>query len=335
MKKPLVPSSAVAVLIAAVALTPTRSAELDTAKLRSEAKLMFGVIPDRMPGAENDTPERVALGKKLYFDKRLSANETQSCNSCHLVDDHLAGVDNEVTSDGAFKKQGDRNAPTVLNAGFHLAQFWDGRAADLKEQAKGPVLNPVEMAMPNEAEVLKRLQADPDYPRLFSAAFPNAAEKITYDNTAEAIAAFERTLKTHDRFDDWQKGNDRALSEKELKGLRLFLDVGCTTCHVGPVIGGKSFQKMGLVNPYENTTDAGRFKVTNDEDDKFKFKVPTLRNVALTWPYFHDGRMPRLNEAVKKMGHLQLGKELTAGEEDLLIAFLNTLTDKTRRAKAE
>jgi cytochrome c peroxidase len=183
--------------------------------------------------------------------------------------------------------------------------------------------------------VLKRLKADPEYPRLFSTAFPEATDKITYDTMAEAIAAFERTLKTHDRFDDWQKGDDQALSAKELKGLRLFLDAGCTTCHVGPVIGGKSYQKMGLVNTYENAADVGRFKVTNDEDDKFKFKVPSLRNVALTWPYFHDGRMPRLNEAVKKMGHLQLGKELTAEEVDLLMAFLNTLTDRTRQAKAE
>jgi cytochrome c peroxidase len=238
------------VLIAGFALTTIRSAEIDTAKLRSEAKLMLGVIPDRMPGADNDTPQRVALGRKLYFDKRLSANESQSCNTYHLVDRNLAGVDNEVTSEGAFSKRGDRNAPTVLNAGFHLARFWDGRAADLKEQAKGPVLNSVEMAMPSEAEVLKRLKADPEYPKLFGAAFPEAADKVTYDNAAEAIAAFERTLKTHDRFDDWQKGDDQALSAKELKGLRLFLDAGCTTCHVGPVIGGKSYQKMGLVNAY-------------------------------------------------------------------------------------
>jgi cytochrome c peroxidase len=319
-------------LLAGVALTSTRAAELDLAKLRADAKLMFGVIPDRMPGTEQDTPQRVALGKKLYFDKQLSVNRSQSCNTCHRVDENLAGVDNEPTSEGAFEKRGDRNAPTVLNAGFHLAQFWDGRAEDLKAQAKGPVLNPGEMAMPNETEVVKRLKADADYPKLFAAAFPAAADKITYDNMAEAIAAFERTLITHDRFDDWQKGDDKALTAKELKGLRLFLDVGCTTCHVGPVIGAKSFQKMGLVNPYENTTDIGRFKVTNDEDDKFKFKVPSLRNVALTGPYFHDGRMMRLNEVVKKMGHLQLGKEMTEEEVDLLATFLNTLTDKTRRS---
>jgi cytochrome c peroxidase len=325
-------SLTVILLISGLAPATTCAAELDITKLRSEAKLMFGALPDKMPGSEQDTPQRVFLGKKLYFDNLLSANKSQSCNTCHRVDDNLAGVDNEATSEGAFDKRGDRNAPTVLNAGLHLAQFWDGRAADLKEQAKGPVLNPVEMAMPDETEVLKRLKADADYPKLFAAAFPGAADKITYDNMAEAIAAFERTLITRDRFDDWQKGDDKALTTKELQGLRLFLDVGCTTCHVGPVIGAKSFQKMGLVNAYENTTDIGRFKVTNDDDDKFKFKVPSLRNVTLTGPFFHDGRLTLLREAVKKMGHLQLGKELTPEEVDLLMAFLDTLTDKTRKA---
>ncbi len=334
MKPSLTISVVLAAWTAGSAFTVAHSAELDTAKLRGEAKLMFGVIPDRMPGAESDTPARVALGRKLYFDKRLSVNQSQSCNTCHLVDQNLAGVDNEVTSEGAFGKRGDRNAPTVLNAGFFFAQFWDGRAPDLKEQAKGPVLNPGEMAMPNEAEVLKRLRADADYPKLFGAAFPGQADPVSYDNTAEAIAAFERTLRTHDRFDDWQNGSDAALTPRELQGLRFFLDVGCTTCHVGPVIGGKSYQRMGLVNAYENTTDVGRSKVTNDEDDKFKFKVPSLRNIALTGPYFHDGRVARLRDAVKRMGHLQLGKELTDEELDLVLAFLNTLTDKTRHAKS-
>ena len=188
--------------------------------------------------------------------------------------------------------------------------------------------------MPAEAEVVKRLKADPEYARMFGAAFPAATDKISYDHMAEAIAAFERTLKTSDRFDDFQKGDDRALTDKELKGLRFFLEVGCTTCHVGPVIGAKSYQKMGLVNPYENTHDVGRIKVTNDEDDQFKFKVPSLRNIAPTWPYFHDGRVAQLNEAVKRMAHLQLGKEFTADDLDLVLAFLNALSDKTRRALA-
>jgi cytochrome c peroxidase len=328
-------SPSLAGLLAALATVAAPGADLDIVKLRSEAKLMFGVIPDKMPGSEADTPQRVALGKKLYFDAQLSVNKSQSCNTCHRVDENLPGVDNEPTSDGAFGKKGDRNAPTVLNAGFHLAQFWDGRAADLREQAKGPVLNPVEMAMPAEAEVVKRLKADAEYARMFGSAFPDAPDKVTYDNMAEAIAAFERTLKTSDRFDDFQKGDDKALTDKELKGLRFFLDVGCTTCHVGPVIGAKSYQKVGLVNAYENTADVGRFKVTNDEDDKFKFKVPSLRNVAHTWPYFHDGRVMKLNEAVKKMAHLQLGKELDSGEVELVLAFLNTLSDKSRQVKTK
>jgi cytochrome c peroxidase len=304
-------------------------------KIRAEAKTTFGTLPDKMPGSESDTPRRVALGEKLYFDKRLSVNESQSCNTCHRVDERLAGVDNEPTSEGAFDKRGDRNAPTVLNAGFHFAQFWDGRAADLKEQAKGPVLNPVEMSMPNEAEVLKRLQADQDYPPLFAAAFPAAAEKVTYDNMAEAIAAFERTLKTNDRFDDFLRGQDQALSAQELTGLRLFLDAGCTTCHNKALLGGNSYQKAGLIQPYENTEDVGRFKVTQDEDDKYKFKVPSLRNVALTAPYFHDGKISRLEDTVKKMGAMQLGKDFTAAEIDQLTAFLKSLSDKQRTGKSQ
>ncbi len=325
-------------LIAAFLFVPLTAAALqaaeapakpDPAALRARALEVLGVLPDRMPGAEHDTPERIELGRMLYFEKRLSINESQSCNTCHDLTRRRAGVDNEPTSPGAFGKRGDRNSPTTLNAGFHFAQFWDGRAEDLKEQAKGPVLNPVEMAMPDEAEVVKRLRAAPEYREAFAKAFPGEADPITYDHTAEAIAAFERTLITRDRFDDFQRGDDRALSAVELRGLDLFLNVGCTTCHNGPVLGGTSFQKVGLIHPYE-TKDLGRFLVTREEGDEYKFKVPGLRNVALTGPYFHDGKQTDLRQTVIKMAHMQLDRELTADEAAALTAFLHSLSDKAR-----
>jgi cytochrome c peroxidase len=290
---------------------------------------MFGPLPDKMPGCDSDTPARVQLGRKLYFDTKLSIDHTLSCNSCHALDNFGGGADRKPTSDGVAKKKGDRNSPTVLNAGLQLAQFWDGRAAGLKDQAKGPVLNPVEMAMPADGEVVKRLKEDADYQRLFNKAFPAASEKITYDNMAEAIAAFERTLVTHDRFDDFQEGDDKALNAQELRGLEMVLTFGCTTCHVGPAMGGSSYQKVGLIHSYP-TQDTGREKVTKDDSDKFKFKVPMLRNIALTEPYFHDGKIATLKEAVTKMAYHQLGKELKAEEADDLVAFLDCLTDKPR-----
>lgn len=305
------------------------AASPETQELREQARKLIGALPDRMPGAEKDTPAQVALGRKLFFDVQLSANRSQSCNSCHRVDEGRGGVDNEPTSPGAFGKRGGRNSPTVLNAGFHLAQFWDGRAATLEDQAKGPVLNPVEMAMPKEAEVVQRLSADKSYPGLFAKAFPGAQPAVSYDHMARAIAAFERTLRTHDRFDDFLKGDDGALTTVEQRGLKTFLTVGCTTCHNGPLLGGNGYHKVGLVHPYP-TQDAGRFEVTKDDDDKFKFKVPTLRNIELTGPYFHDGKQPTLEQTVKTMAHLQLDKTLTEQETQDLVAFLNALTDKER-----
>jgi cytochrome c peroxidase len=300
--------------------------------LRTQAKEFIAPLPARMPGAELDTPAMIKLGEKLYFEKMLSANKTISCNSCHAVDQKKAGVDGEPTSGGAFGKKGDRNSPTVLNAGFHFVQFWDGRAPDLAAQAKGPILNPVEMAMPSEAEVVKRLKTSRDYPALFRKAFPDATEAVTYDNLAKAIAAFERTLVTRDRVDDFLKGDDRALNAREQSGLKLFLETGCTTCHNGPVLGANSFQKVGLVHPYSNTNDLGRFVVSKEEGDEFKFKVPSLRNVALTAPYFHDGNVARLEDAVRQMAHMQLDKQLTVDQVADLAAFLRALSDKSRTA---
>ncbi|QOI43882.1 cytochrome-c peroxidase [Leptospira interrogans serovar Canicola] len=312
-----------------------------TKKLIDDSKKIFGTIPDKMPGGEVDTPELIQLGEKLYFEKKLSANDTQSCNSCHNVVGKAAGVDNLPTSPGAFGKNGVRNSPTVLNAGFHIAQFWDGRAKDLKEQAKGPILNPVEMAMPSASEVEKKIGQIPEYQELFAKAYPDSltkensntltrAQKITYDNITGAIAAFERTLKTQDRFDDFQKGNHKALSIEEQEGLEKFIATGCITCHVGPLLGGNSFRKLGQINPYENSSDKGRQDLTKNSSDAFVFKVPSLRNVAITGPYFHDGKITTLEEAVKKMAYLQLGKDLSDSDTKLIVTFLKTLTDKNR-----
>jgi cytochrome c peroxidase len=319
---PLALASLAAVLV-------TNAADAKVAELRAKALQLLEPLPAKMPGSEQDTPARIELGRQLYFDKRLSVNDSQSCNTCHVLDGKKGGVDNEPTSEGAHGKRGDRNSPTTLNAGFHFVQFWDGRAADLKEQAKGPVLNPVEMAMPDEPTLMKKLGAVKEYQQGFAKAFPGVANPITYDNVAEAIAAFERTLITHDRLDDFLKGEDKALTATELKGLDLFLTVGCTTCHNGPVIGANSYQKVGLVHPYE-TKDIGRFAISKEEGDEHKFKVPSLRNVVLTGPYFHDGKHTTLRDTIILMAHIQLDRQLTPDEADSLLAFMHALTDKAR-----
>lgn len=327
--------TASAILMVPAALAPAELRAASAGELRASALKVLAPLPDKMPGAESDTPARVKLGRELFFEKKLSVNNTQSCNSCHAVDKNRGGVDNEPTSPGAFGKRGGRNSPTVLNAGFHVAQFWDGRAKTLEDQAKGPVLNPGEMAMPSEAAVIERLKADKKYVGAFKKAFPDQADPITYDNFAKAVASFERTLLTHDRFDDFLKGDDKALSAAELKGLDTFLSIGCTTCHTGPLLGGNDFKKLGILNAYENTADKGRVAVTKEDYDEFVFKVPSLRNIALTAPYFHDGSQKTLEETVQKMAWLQLGKKLTAEETSNLTTFLRALSDKKRSLAAK
>ena len=331
---PLRAGLAAVVLLAGFCSGVAQMPVLDPVALRTNALGALSPLPDKVPGAEKDSAALVELGKRLYFEKRLSKNGAQSCNTCHAVDGGRAGVDNEPTSPGAFGKRGDRNSPTTFNAALHIAQFWDGRAADLKEQAKGPILNPVEMAMSSEPEVVERLNADQEYPQLFKAAFAGEKTPISYENVARAIAAFERTLMTRDRLDDFLKGRNDALTPAELRGLHTFLTVGCASCHNGPLLGGNTYQKMGLLKPYENQKDVGRAAVTKDEDDKFKFKVPTLRNIAVTHPYFHDGKVALLHEAVRQMADLQLGAALTQQQEADLGAFLQALTGKSLRRAA-
>lgn len=297
------------------------------------AKSIFGVMPAKMPGSENDTPEMIELGKKLYFETKLSMNGTQSCNTCHNIET-TAGVDNLSVSPGAIQgKKGRRNSPTVLNAGFQFVQFWDGRSPDLVDQAKGPILNPDEMAFETEAQVEEVIGAIPEYQEMFKKAFSTSEKPLSFQNIAEAIAAFERTLISRSRYDDFMDGNRGALSNTELRGMKLFIETGCITCHTGHQFGGNMYQKMGLVHPYENTKDMGRYEVTKEESAKYMFKVAPLRNVALTYPYYHDGAVQDLSEAVKKMAWMNLGKELKQDEIDQIVAFLNALTDKKLEQK--
>lgn len=302
-------------------------------KLADDAKIYFKEVPDKMPGSETDTPELIALGEKLYNETKLSLDNTISCNSCHLLNDNNAGVDNKPVSVGVGGKNGTRNSPTVLNAGFQFVQFWDGRAKDLSEQAKGPILNPVEMAMPDEKEVVKRISAVTEYKDLLLKDFQNDKGLVGFDNIVKSIAAFERTLVTHDRFDDYLKGQDDALTQEELKGLDIFINIGCTTCHTGSLLGGNIYQKMGLIHPYADTVDKGRFDVTKVETDKYMFKVPMMRNVALTGPYFHDGKVVSLENAIIQMGWMQLNKKLTPEDAGYIAKFFNALTDKKREKK--
>ncbi|MBM7422285.1 cytochrome-c peroxidase [Spongiibacter marinus] len=304
-------------------LATSATANADAA-LRAQAQAFFKPLPAAMPGSENDTPERIALGEQLYFETALSTNGSQSCNSCHQVDNNGAGVDNEPTSPGALGERGGRNSPTSFNAGFHIAQFWDGRAADLKAQAKGPILNPVEMAMPDEATAEQRLR-DAGYATAFAKAFPNAEPALSYDNMAEAIAAFERTLITRDRFDEFLAGDDQALNAAEKQGLKTFISTGCIACHSGATLGGTMYQKMGVVNAYANTSDIGRQEVTGKASDRFVFKVPALRDISRTAPYFHDGAAKTLDEAVKQMAWLQLGRSLSDADTASIVTFLNAL----------
>jgi len=286
---------------------------------------LFKPLPasfDAPAGPASD--ELVALGRMLYHEPRLSKNQDVSCNTCHGLDRY--GVDGLPVSKGHKGQTGSRNAPTVYNAAGHLAQFWDGRAADVEAQAKGPVLNPIEMAMADEAAVVAVLRSIPGYAEPFARAFPGEADPITYDNMARAIGGFERRLTTPAPFDRYLAGDRAALSADAQRGLAVFVATGCTACHSGPLVGGAMYMKTGLVAPYANTADTGRFQVTNAEADRYLFKVPSLRNIARTAPYFHDGKIAELPGAIREMARIQLGRQL--GDEDvrLVAAFLDALT---------
>ncbi len=304
----------------------TGSAKAELPKFdRSKHLSVFAKLPEQFESKDNPiTPEKVELGRMLYFEKRLSKNHDLSCNSCHDLAKY--GVDNQPTSEGHKKQHGDRNSPTVYNAAGHLSQFWDGRAETVEAQASGPMMNPVEMAMAGPESIIETLTSMPEYVEAFKKAFPDAEDPVTLDNAAAAIGAFERKLVTPGRFDKFIAGDDKALTDDEKTGLAVFVEVGCTTCHNGSAVGGKLYQKLGLVEPWPSQKDLGRFNETKKDEDKMFFKVPSLRNIAKTGPYFHDGSVADLGKAVDMMAKHQLGKTLTAEEKKHLLAFLNALT---------
>jgi cytochrome c peroxidase len=293
-------------------------------------------LPSQVPApADNPvTEEKVLLGKLLYFDPRLSRDGTVSCNSCHNV--MASGEDNRAVSVGVGGQKGDRSAPTVWNSAFLSVQFWDGRAATLEEQAKGPLTNPIEMAMPNHDEVIKRLKKIPGYKPYFEKAF-GKKNPITIDHVAKAIASFERTLVAPSRFDRWIKGESSALTPLEVKGFETAKTVGCFSCHMGSNFSGPSlplgtgfFQKFPVYpseydQKYQLSQDLGRYKVTQQEGDKNRWRVPTLRNVALTAPYFHNGSVETLEEAIQVMGKTQLNVTLKKDQVKAIQAFLVSL----------
>ena len=294
------------------------------------ARSFFKQLPAIADNVDNAvTPAKVKLGKVLYFDTRLSKTGNNSCNSCHNLDTY--GVDNKATSTGDAGQQGNRNSPTVYNAALHNMQFWDGRAKDVEEQAGMPILNPVEMAIPHKGFLVERLNGIKLYQDMFKAAFPGETKPLSYDNLQKAIAAFERTLLTPSRFDKYMQGDVNAITPEEKEGLKVFIASGCVTCHNGVGIGGGSLQRFGLVTDYRTLTnskinDEGRISVTKNKSDKDVFKVAGLRNVAGTYPYFHDGSIASLDTAVKIMGKVQLNKNLSNEEIKQIVAFLNSLS---------
>ena len=274
-------------------------------------------------------PAKAALGYELFHDARLSVDNTVSCASCHELEN--AGVDNHQYSHGVNDLLGGVNAPTVYTAVYNFVQFWDGRAATLADQAAGPPLNPVEMASPSFDMIIDKLKADRKFAKAFKEVYPDG---ITQANITDAIEQFERTLITPDsRFDKWLLGDDSAITAEELEGYELFKKYDCATCHAGPNLGGLSYELMGLRRHYfaerglEMTNeDNGRYKETQNERDRHRFKVPGLRNVEHTWPYYHDGTRETLEDAVRDMGIYQSGVELTEPEISKITAFLKTLT---------
>lgn len=278
---------------------------------------------DPIEPVEVKNPALVELGKMLFFEPRLSRSGFISCNSCHNL--ATGGVDNLQTSIGDRWAQGPINSPTVLNSFGQVAQFWDGRAKTLAEQAAGPIANPLEMASTHEMAV-KVIASIPGYAPYFKKAFGDA--EVNIKRITEAMAEFERTLVTPNaRFDKWLKGDKNAITQQELNGYKLFKESGCTICHNGAQLGGQSFQKMGVVRPYKTTNTAEGVKAISGRDqDRMTFKVPMLRNIELTYPYFHDGAVWSLEESVSIMGDLQLGKRYTKQEINDITAFLKTLT---------
>ncbi len=320
MRGPKTSSIAFAVFFGGVWVLPAGSATIPADRLSS-----FHPLPTVMESAQNPvTQAKVKLGRMLYYDPRLSADHKISCNSCHALDKY--GADETPVSTGFRGQAGTRNSPTVYNAAGQIAQFWDGRAPTVEEQAKGPVMNPVEMAMSSQERVVATLESIPEYVKLFHTAFPGDPNPVTFDNMASAIGVFERGLVTPSRWDKFLEGDQRALTAAEQEGFNKFYQAGCASCHGGAYLGGAQYQRLGMVKAWPQSHDAGRFEVTHKAADRNVFKVPTLRNVEKTAPYYHDGSVATIEEAIRKMGEYQLGAMLTEGDVASIETFLKALT---------
>lgn len=300
-------------------------------ELRERALEVFKPLPSTVPAVAGNpiTPEKIELGKALFFDPRLSASGVFSCASCHNLS--TGGDDNRETSIGHGWQKGPRNSPTVLNSVFNETQMWDGRAEDLKDQAKGPIQAAVEMANTPE-NVVKTLDSMPLYREWFKVAFPDEAKPISFDNMAKSMEAYQATLITPAPFDAFLNGDDAALTEVQQAGLGLFIDKGCASCHSGVNLGGNGYYPFGLVEKPGGDVlpegDKGRFEITATVDDSYVFRAAPLRNVAVTAPYFHSGKVWDLKEAVSIMGTSQLGEELSDNDVEAIVAFLDSLTGK-------
>ncbi len=294
-------------------------------QVNAEALQLFSPLPAVMSSPDNPvTDAKVKLGKILYYDPRLSVNQQISCNTCHPLDAY--GAQSKSVSIGFRNQKGNRNAPTVYNAAGHFVQFWDGRAPTVEEQAKGPITNPVEMAMPSNAAAVQVIKSMPEYVELFQTAFPNDKDPVTYNNMAMAIGAFERGLVTPSRWDAFLEGTQPALSDAEKSGFNTFAAVGCQWCHYGPYVGGSVYQTLGVMKPWPNQTDQGRYLITKDEMDKMVFKVPSLRNIKKTGPYFHDGSVATLDLAIRNMAVHQRGVTLTDAQVKSIKTWMESLT---------
>ena len=294
-------------------------------QVNGDALRMFAPLPAMMTSADNlVTDSKVTLGRVLYYDPRLSANQKISCNTCHPLDEY--GAEIQPVSTGHKNQKGSRNAPTVYNAAGHFAQFWDGRAPTVEEQAKGPITNPIEMAMPSQGAAVTVIKSMPEYVALFKAAFPQDRDPITYDNMALAIGAFERGLLTPSSWDAFLEGDDSALTDAQKSGFNMFAATGCQWCHYGPYVGGAVYQKLGVRKPWPSQKDQGLYQITKDENDKMVFKVPSLRNIKKTGPYFHDGSVATLDEAIRDMAVHQRGATLTGAEVKSIETWMESLT---------
>lgn len=318
-----------AISLALAVAAPVRAAETG---LRARALAVFKPLPSDMATPDTPiTPERVALGRMLFFEPRASADGTVSCARCHLP--QLYGTDGLAKPIGAEHRVNARNSPTVLNAALQITAHWRGDRRSVEDQATKALVGPPSFGNPSYEAAMARLEAIPGYPPLFARAFPNEADPVTADNWGKAIGAYERTLVTPSPFDAWLTGDDAALSPAAQAGLREFMQVGCAGCHGGAGVGGGMYQKFGVVEDYWKATgsasiDKGRFDVTHDQADTYVFKVPSLRNVAMTPPYFHDGSVATLPEAVRVMARVQLGRTLTDAQVGSLVAFLESLTGR-------